>query len=703
MRQHFLAFLLTLLAAWPIAIQAQMNNGNFNPNSNDTTKAKEIPRGLKVWTVDRKFGDVHPAAIDTMPRLFMKTAFNSGLYGEYNTTGNNYTARENRIFIDRPENEQFIFTQNYSYVFKQPDEFHFTNTLSPLANMSYYSCGDKTNGEDRLDTKFAVNANKRLGFGFDLNYAYARGYFSDQSTSHFGATLFGSYMGDRYQMHLLLSNYHQKASENGGITQDEYVTHPESFVESFTENEIPTVLTRNWNRNDNQHVFLSHRYNIGFYREVELSDDEKKARQFAADSKKEHLKDSVQTQTPIVQQTETPDSAMKQEYVPVTSFIHTMELHNYKRRYIAYKTPALYYADTFYPNDSISDDTRHFQLKNTVALALLEGFNKYAKAGLKAFVTHEMRNFHLPDTLGTDVVDTKWAEHNVSIGGKLSKTEGKTLHYNAQAEIWMVGEDNGQLKADFDTDLNFRFLGDTVQLAASAFFHRLAPTFYHRHYHAQNLWWDNDNLDKETRTRIEGRFSYRKTDTQLRVAVEEIQNYTYFGMSYDYSTSGRTNLKASVMQQSSNINLLTAQLRQNFTLGPLHWDNILTYQESSNQDALPLPKLNIYTNLYLHFLVAGVLSVDLGADMTYFTKYYAPDFCPQLNQFAIQQNADSRIELGEYPFVNVYANMHLKRARFFVMMSNAANGAANKMAFLAPHYPTNSSVLRLGVSWNFYN
>jgi hypothetical protein len=716
MKQTFRLLLYILLLTVTSAVRAQVynqidesgnvtqrsddngRNRNFNPHNNDTTKSKEIPRGLHVWTIDRRFGDIRPAEIDTMPHLFMRTAFNEGRHGEYNTTGNNYTARQNRIFIDRREDGQFIFTQPYSFVNRQPDEFHFTNTLSPLTNMSYYSCGDKTDGEDRIDAKFAVNANKRLGGGFDLDYAYARGYFSNQNTSHFGATLFSSYLGDRYQMHLLLSTMEQKTSENGGIEGDDYITHPESISESYSENEIPTILSSNWNRNNHQHVFLTHRYSFGFYRKTDTADSLAIAQQ-PADSLSTDSINGEQRLKPAATDSVKP----QREYVPVTSFIHTLELNKFSRNYISYKTPTDYYANNYLSGDSIHDDTKHLQLKNTLGVALLEGFNKYAKAGLKAFIAHELRTFELPDTIGSTVYSQKWTEHNVSVGGKLSKTEGHTLHYNVTAELCLAGEDAGQLKTDFATDLNFRFLGDTVQLAASAYFYRLNPVFYQRHYHSHNFWWDSDDMSKETRTRIEGRFTYKKTNTQLRVAIEEIQNYTYYGMSYDHSSKAIKSLTAGVFQHGGNINLMTAQLCQDFKLGPFHWDNILTYQSSSDQAVLPLPTLNIFTNLYLHFKVAGVLSIDLGADATFFTKYYAPDFCPQLNQFAVQNNVDSRVKLGGFPFVNVYANMHLKRARFFIMMSNAANGTGNRMTFLAPHYPTNSSVIRTGISWNFYN
>ena len=741
------------------------DNSNFNKHNNDTTKNKEIPKGHYSWTVDRKFGDITPATPDTVHHLFMNTTFNTGFYGDYNTIGNNYSARQSRIFVNRPESSSFIFTEPYSFFYKHPDEFLFMNTLSPYTCVTYDNCGDELNGEDRIDAKFAVNANKRLGFGFDLNYDYARGYFSNQSVAHFGSTIFASYLGDRYQMHILLTANHQKATENGGITDDEYITHPESFQDTYAENEIPTVLSQNWNRNDNQHIFLSHRYNVGFYRKVKMTEEELKARKFAEESKKDKekqddkLKDKGKIETVIPKgrptgaaivgsepKTKTDslaaiadttriqvegqaaidslnriqaiqdsiDATMKKEYVPVTSFIHTLELNNFTRIYQAYDTPNKYYLKKRnytqgleYGNDSIYDETKHLQIKNTFGIALLEGFNKYMKAGLKGFVTHEYRRYVMPDLMeNADAsYQRSWTENNVSVGGLLSKTQGKTLHFKAQAEMWLAGEDAGQMKLDFSTDLNFPLFGDTVRLAANAYFHRLNPTFYQRRYHSKHIWWDNEDMSKETRTRIEGLFSYEKTDTKLRVAIEEIQNYTYYGMSYDYDndTKGRTNMTAGVYQEGGNINILTAQLHQNLRLGPLNWENVVTYQNSSNKEALPLPAWNIFTNLYLKFRIAKVLDVELGADATWFSTYEAPDFCPMINQFAVQKNKDSRIELGEYPFLDVYANMKLKGVRFFVMMSNMLNGKGNHKKFLTPHYPTNGMVLHMGVSWPFFN
>jgi hypothetical protein len=738
------------------------SNTNFNPHNNDTTrKSVTVPKGIYVWTVDRKLGNIIKAEVDTLPHLFPQSTLGTGTYGEYNTLGSNYTSRLSRIFINRPIGEQFIFTQYYNQVQKSPDQFHFTNTLSPITNLNYNSCGDKQNGEDRLEAKFAVNFGKKLGIGFDLDYDYARGYYQNQNISHFNATLYSSYLDDKYQMHVLFTNRHQKATENGGITNDDYITHPELFTESYTENEIPVILSSNWNRNDSRHFFLTHRYNVGFYREVPMTEKEIQAKKEAERTKQNaeannrpkgrdegktmnasyagrpadakvmgdepglakadtvahdttRIKVSSKEVADSLLAAEPVDSArlyMKKEFVPVTSFIHTLDYAHYDRTYLAYRSPKNYYENTYFNNvgndgyigDSICDQTKYQMIRNTVGVGLLEGFNKWAKAGLQAYATHEFRRFDMPETDGSGTAYMgRWTEHTVSIGARLSKTQGKTLHYNLSGETWLLGEDLGQLKLDFSTDLNFSLWGDSVKLAAKAYLYRLKPTFYERHYHSKHFWWDN-SLDMTHRMRAEGLFSYQKTKTQLRVAIEEIQNYTYFGIYNNRTTSDLTGMKAQVHQSSGILHVLTAQIDQKMSLGPIHWDNQITYQTSSDKSVLPLPMLNVFSNLYLKFVYAKVLTVELGGCATYFTAYEAPDYLPQLNQFAIQENGSSKVELGNFPIIDVYANLHLKHARFFIMMNNVAHKSFNQMNFLVPHYALNRQILKMGVSWNFFN
>lgn len=773
--------LLFCAATLPVAAQNDFNyneDSQFRPQTNRKVNTdslgsdKEIPKGIRVWTVDERFGDTKAAVVDTLQHMYMNTTFTEGLRGEYNTLGNMGTARLNRIFIDRRNTQgNFIFTEPYDYIVNPVSDFHFTNTYSPITNITLNSCGDKVTGEDDFKAMFAVNANKRLGAGFRFDYKYGRGYYNAQSTSHFKYTMWASYLGDRYQAHFLFSTNHEKMTENGGITNDDYIKHPEIYTESFATNEIPTVLEQNWNRLDNQHIFFTHRYNVGFSRKVKMTEEEIKAKKFAMASKKENAEENAKEEARkkakeqgkkfdekaydkqqgakftgrpdgakiagdepakgsaakdiktdstriavngkaavdsllAIQKKNAEDSLFyKSEYVPVTSFIHTVKFDNYRRIYEAYQTPADYYLNEYYDagrltGDSIYDQTKHWHMKNTFAIAMLEGFNKWAKAGLKAFASYDLRHYELPTMEGGF---EKYNEHVLSVGGQLSKQEGKTLHYNAVAEIGLTGVDAGTLAIDGNVDVNIPFLGDTLQVRGDAFFHRETPSFYYRNYHARHLWWEND-LDKTIHTRIMGTLSFPKTRTKLRVAVDEIKNYTYFSQSYDITEEGlRTGVMVTPMQESGGINLLTAQLEQNFRLGILNWENQFTYQHSSKESVLPVPAFNAYTNLYIKFKVVKVLNVDLGADMRYFTSYEAPDYSPYMGQYTVQGNGENNVKIGNYPIVNVYANVHIKHTRFFVMMSHINAGQGDKNYFFAPHYPMNERVFRIGVSWNFFN
>lgn len=741
-----------------------VNNQRNRQGADSLGTDKEIPEGIHVWTVDPRFGDRVEAKPDTASHMFMNSIFTTGMRSEYNSTGNLGAPRQARLFIDRMENNNFIFVNPYDYVVTPVEKFQFTNTLSPLTNISYNNCGNRTNGEDHFKTKFAVNAGKRLGIGFLIDYIYGRGYYNAQSTSHFKAALYGSYMGERYQAHLLFNTLHEKVTENGGITSELYITHPESFNENFATSEIPTMLEQNWNRNDNQHIFFTQRYSVGFNRKVPMTPEEIKARKFAIESQKEQDEkkarakaekeamdagvefDKKNAKLPksysgrpdnakVVTKTAPADSAaiasgrvkvngknmadsllaasnkakedtswLKDEYVPVTSFIHTADFTTYRRIYEAYATPENYYLDTYkvkerLAGDSIYDKTSNWNLRNTFAIALLEGFNKWIKTGAKVFATHTLSHYVLPDSVGT----TSWNEHSVAVGAQLSKTQGKSLHFNVTGDVAVVGYNVGEIKIDGGVDLNFPLLGDTMTLAASGFYHHVKPSFYFRHYQSRHLWWDSDDLSMIDHLRAQGVLNYAKTRTRFRFAFDEIKNYAYFASSFTNSDdNGRLYNMAYSRQASSPITVLTAEVAQDLAFGPLHWETTLTWQKSTNQDVLPLPAINAYTNLYLRFKIARVLNCDFGADARFFTKYAAPDYFPSLGQYTVQEN-ENKQKIGGYPVINAYFNFKLSRARFFVMMSHVNCGSGNKEYFFTPNYPLNGRVFRFGISWDFAN
>ena len=59
------------------------NNRNAGRSDSIQSEHKEIPRGLKVWTIDERFGDRKSAVPDTLSYMYMNSNLTYGKRGEY--------------------------------------------------------------------------------------------------------------------------------------------------------------------------------------------------------------------------------------------------------------------------------------------------------------------------------------------------------------------------------------------------------------------------------------------------------------------------------------------------------------------------------------------------------------------------------------------------------------------------------------------
>ena len=733
MRRILLTYIL-LFVLGLLAVQAQQpfntldNRDRYGnqvdpstqPDSLDTgTDVQSIPPKLYMWQLSETLGNRAIVPADTLALNFQNTNLVGGMTGEYNFLGNLGSPRLSRIFFNRQDDEPTLFMAPYSSFFVRPDQVFFTNSNVPYTNLTYYKAGNKVNGEERFKSYFSVNVNKRLAFGFNFDYLYGRGYYANQSTSHFNAGLFGSYIGERYQIQAVYNNFFMKMNENGGIANDGYITRPDTMAEGkkeYSSTTIPVKMEQTSNRNKDFYVYLTQRYRLGFKRRVlkEEAQNNSVQQRFSPAAPTTSIASSIAPADSLATDSLATDSLpannlamgdnlsldslnsnhalpedtnFVEEFVPVTSFIHTFKIERARHKYQSVSTPD---ENAYYNKQGVSrDSTTAFSVKNVFGIALLEGFNRYAKAGLTGYISHKFSRYDLmnADSMTVD----RFTEQEIYVGGELAKRQGKTLHYSIDGEVGIMDKAMGQFRVNGNMDLNFRLWKDTVNLIIRGFVKNTLPSFYMRHYHSNLHVWDNDNMEKEFRTRVEGELNIDRWGTNLRAGVENVKNYTYL------------NQKAVPEQNSGNIQILSATLKQNFRAGIFHLDNEVTWQKSSNETVLPLPQISVYSNLYLLTKLAKkVLTVQLGADVRYFTKYNAPAYTPSIQQFHLQPEND-QVEIGGYPIVNVYANLHLKRTRLFAMYSHVNQGMGTRNSFLVPHYPINPNLLRIGVSWNFYD
>ena len=692
------------LMAWPQNFlrdiggspEADGRSSSWRTEEDTVAEKEDVPIGYYVWHIDPLFGDVRPCAIDTMPHHFQNHNFTIGPTGHYNTLGNLGSPRQSRLYFERNErmtHDGFLFDRPFDSFLLSTEELYFTNTKSPVANITYDKCGNKTDGEDHIRALFSTNAGKRLGLGFVIDYLYGRGYYANQSTAHFNGTLFGSYRGERYNMHAYYSGSYLKLNENGGLESDRYLTHPEAFPTKYGPGDMPTRLEKMRRDMGLNTLYLTHRYSVGY---------------------SERYVDSVATAANLHQLELTlgADSARKvaqpielSRFIPVASFVHTLQFdHNYHRININ-QDNSDFFAHQYWPGDSTRDKINYMRLSNQLALEMNEGFKPWLKTGLRLFARHELEKVSMPDTVAFTSLRSRreFTTHFLTVGGQLFKHTGRVFHYDLLGELTTTGKDWGIFNVEGSADLNVRLRRDTMRLRLYGRVANERPSIFYRHMQTQHAWWDTPNLDNMFTTRVGAEFRYRKT--RLDVSLASVQNYTYFASTATpYELNGLDTYRhgVEVRQYGRNLQVASATLGQDLAWGIFHWDTELTFQASSNQNVLPLPLLSAYSNVYLKFRIAKVLGVEFGADVRYFTSYYAPDYSPEVGQYSTQAR-DYRIKTGNYPFVNVYANLHLSSCRFYIMCQHVNEGFSNRRYFMTPHYPMNPMTFNFGISWTFYN
>lgn len=641
-----------------------------NKGSDKTSAAVDTISALSyAWKVISPLGLHEPSTIDTLLYNYYQKSIPSEVTPAYATTGNLGSEGQTLLFFQRKEMSDFFFADALRAWIPSIDTHKFYNTRRPMTLLSYNTGGGKETTQDRLKMTFSANANAKTQIGAYLDYLYSKGSYNYQATKDLVWGISGSYMGDRYELQTFMYHYDLLNKENGGITDDLYITDPaeiqggSSKVDTKT---IPTNLTAAHSKLVGTDIYINNRYKVGYYEEEIVN-----------------------------------DSVVNRTYIPVSSFIWTLNYKDGKHIFLNdVPGQARFWDNTYLSKTGTNDRTEYSTLTNTLGISLLEGFNKYAKAGLAAYATHQIRKY----TQTTDTIDRittlpeglspypvskvphKSSENLLWIGAQLTKQQGSLLRYNATAQFGIAGPVAGDIDIDGNLSTRFKLLGDSVTLTAYGKFSNQEAPYLMNHYVSNHFIWEND-FGKIRRFRVGGKLNIPQTKSFLNVGVENLQNYIYF------------NEKCLPTQHGGSVQILSASLNQNFKLGVLHIDNKLTYQTSTDETVIPLPKFSIYSNLYILFKVCGVLDVQLGVDCDYYTKYKSIAYQPATMSFYNQRE----IEVGNYPFMNAYANMKLDKARFYVMFSHVNQGMTGNNYFVLPHYPLNPRKFQIGVSVDFAN
>jgi hypothetical protein len=175
--------------------------------------------------------------------------------------------------------------------------------------------------------------------------------------------------------------------------------------------------------------------------------------------------------------------------------------------------------------------------------------------------------------------------------------------------------------------------------------------------------------------------------TTLGVNYSLIGNYIY------------NNEQALPTQTSKELLVLSAYLNKDIVRD--HWviRAQALVQKANNEDVIHLPAFAGFISLNYRTIVSKVMHFQLGADTRYNSNFYADAYDPATARFYLQNGK----LIGKYPYIDLHANLKLKRTRVFFILMNAASGLVGNNYFSAPDYPYYRRTFRLGISWSFYD
>ncbi len=651
------------------------------PEMNDSLlgdSLKNIPPDIPSWRIDARTGERIPVPMDTLFNGYNQQALVDGKGVAVGYLGNWGSPAQSKIFFEREETSQFPFLDAFNYYLKKPENHIFMDTKVPHSSITYWSGGGRKNKEERFIGEISMSFNKRFTLGFNIDYVYARGFYNSLATKQNNYDVFASYKTDKYQMHAFFANNNYMNLENGGL---DLTNGMSSEFFNTNSKELETMFSDTWNKLRGRRLFMTHKYSIGYH--------EKGTEKFI----------------PVASAFLTSNySDQRRSFT--SKVVNTLDsLYQYKETgVIIGGNNGGDASDSQNLNSSLNDYMSYWSFKNTFGISLNEGFKDWVKFGLTVFVEQDFRKYAMSDAKYPGLARNESSQNSTVIGGILSKRKGEFLRYNLSADLGVLGYNLGEsrLKADIATTINIK--GKQAIVRANAYIKNLKPTFFETNYFSRYYKWTDSGAKAEEleitpksfgdirRVYVGGEIYIPHTKTRISGGVENITNYIYYGRADSLSV-------VDISQEGGSLQVLSLRLDQKLNVGALHFDNQLVYQKSSNEEALPLPDLSLYSNLYLQFKVAKVLSVQLGVDAHFHTKYYAPGYDPALLRFYNQKER----EIGNFPLTTAYINLHLKRTRFYLMMYNVGKDMVDTDYFNIDRYAYNPMVFKFGLSWNFTN
>jgi hypothetical protein len=543
-----------------------------------------------------------------------------------------------------------------------PQDIQYYKARVPYTNLYLVTAGV---AEQYFKATHTQNINPQLNVGFNLNFLGSHGFYPRQNVGDMNAALF-SWYESKSKRYNLLANYivnNLKTPENGSLLSDSVFTGSQS--QYTTALNQPVKLNNSGDNIKTAGLYLKQFYYIGKM-----------------------------------------DSTGKGSSVlPTQRVAYTLNYSN--SRYIfnqdepdAYNVfPDYYYSSTF-SRDSLT--VLHVQnafsysfylrphasgvIKNEVKLdlSLVQDYYHYQQ-----FVT----DTGVTNTYGRIIQQQRVQDksfQDITLKAKAGYRFSDRILLDLNFQQIAQGRDFGDFL--YDAKLTLAGGNKAGRIIFEGYTQSSSPPLVYTDWISNHFIFHNSFNNQKTSSLS---FNYINDALKLDLKAEYflITDYLYF----EAQPNG---IDATPTQLHNPINLLKVSLGKNLAFRRWHFDNYIVYQKSDYQNTLRTPSVYTYSSLYYSQLLFQKLHSMFGINVRYNTPYVAPSYAVGLGQF---YNSSPNVTFSSYPIASVFLKATLIRTNIFAQYDYANQGLFSNGYYMVNRYPGPNRLLKLGVSWTFYN
>ncbi len=570
-------------------------------------------------------------------------------------------------YMRRPDNFDFMFAAPYYAYTYNMESVPFYNSKLPLIRMGYIESGQKRYREENFDIMVAQNVSPTTNFNINYKARGTRGQYIRSRTKNHNLSGGFSHTGKRYSVHMAYYNNHIEAEENGGVVGKWAIADTTFDMPSGVPMKLADAKAENIYRNNA--VFVTQTYGIPLQRMTDYDFS-------MADLSAVYIGHSMEY------------SSWSKVYQDVRAkYTNERDHRDENGDFVAAQYE--YYKNWFINPVQSRDSLLERRLSNRIFVQAQpwdrDGVVGTIDAGV-GFDIYTYSQFRMDDYLTGKYTKTRKSSYFVygSVEGKIKEY----VDWDANMRFYPSGYRGGDLKVGAHLALKGKLRGHPLILEGRFSMDRRSPNYWQENLFSNHFVWSTP-LNKENETRFEVTFALPDNAFEVGAWQAVVADKIYNGRD------------ANIAQHDGSVSLTGVYARKDFRPGGFHFDHRVLLQWSTNQEVVPVPLVSAFLSYYYEFwVVRNVLRLQIGLDGRFNTSYYAPGYNPALSTFYNQRE----IETGNYPYLDAFVMGKWKRMRIFLKYQHLNKGLfGNGEYFSAAGYPLNPGMLKLGISWGFYD